>query len=131
MLLRFFGSAPGTVAAETGRLRALCYHPEQFLDLVPAAQRSEAEGWAAQKQQWLQVMPEAHLARRRCQAIRQANAALAKLLVAAGEQARGLRQLALQGERADAVWNSREYAFCLFPDEDLAKFLLEISGGAP
>ncbi len=118
---------PQALAEATAKLRCLAYHPETQLALVAPGLRDAAAGWAAEKHRQLGFQPSESTARGRCQAIRQANRELAALLEPARQQALAARAAAQAAAQAERVWGSREYAFCLFPAEELVGFLLEIS----
>jgi hypothetical protein len=105
------------VRAVRDQLRAMTYHPEQFLDGPEAAEL------AATKRRWIETPPGRENARQRCRAIRQINAALQPRL-------QGRRQLLSQREAdlsrhlaADSVLASRDYAYCLYPESTLREFL--------
>jgi hypothetical protein len=118
------------------RLRELEYHPERFLDSSGgAATRPElpfdarpdagmaAEPWISEKHRWIHTPPTAANAQARHDAIREANRALQPWVAGRREQLRAqLRQIEA-ALRAEAILSSREYSFCLYPEETLRKFL--------
>ncbi len=121
-------------------LREMTYHPERYLtggaDILVCPERLGAEGrqgrqeclpsavdLIAAKRRWIETAQTRGNARRRCQAIRQINAALQprledhrrRLIERQAEMARILR--------AEGILAWREYAFCLYPEATLREFL--------
>ena len=122
---------PGGTADDVRRvdqlLRELEFHPERWLESAGAGQGSEAEAirhWTAHKWQWIDTPATARNARQRAKEIRRANAALQPMLVERREQFLAERTLMARQLRGEAVWSSREYAFCLYPETTLRDFLL-------
>ena len=115
------------------RLRDLTFHPERFVadDGGAAAQNGDSPAhWTAEKRRWIATAATRAAARERCRAIRAANEQLQPWV--ADERAcceRGARYGA--GRRpcgGEAILTSREYGFCLHPEQSLRKFLLEFLG---
>jgi hypothetical protein len=121
---------PRGAAAELGRarqsLRELTYHPERFVD--PVEQRrcercSDPQHWIDRKRHWI-ATPKTHQnARERHEAIHSANLGLQPWLT--DRRAKLLSDIERldQQVRADAVLSSREYSFCLYPEQQLREFL--------
>lgn len=103
------------------KIRELQFHPERF---VSASSNGRIDQWIAEKQRWLATEQTRANARQRCRAIRHANEAMQE---AVAEIRAGLlseaEQLA-QTLRTQTILGSREYAFPLFPEVALTKFLL-------
>jgi hypothetical protein len=121
-------------------LRELTFHPERNLDLdqPPSGGEPQADAgietarhWVAHKQQWIRTQPTRDNARRRTREIRAANEALQLLVQSRREQLLAERRSIAEQLRAEAVWSSREYAFCLYPEKTLRDFLLAIGPTLP
>ncbi len=110
-------------------LRELVYHPERYLDLqrLAADERREAAARVAEKRRWVQTAKTPQNAHARHVAIEEANAGLQPWLAAEREALLQRRQQYVERRRAEAILASREYAFCLFPGEELRASLLELS----
>ncbi len=115
-------------AAEAAiRLRNARYHPERLISaasLLPETRR-QAEELARTKAEWVATEKTAANATERHRAIENANASLQQLI----EPVRTEIEQSLDQARRDAknarVLGSREYSFCLFPEERVRKFLLD------
>ncbi len=141
MIRRFFCLAPSTFLVASGtlhlpiphhsptaddlrtvhrQLRDMNFHPESHLGSPP----NGAAHWIEEKRRWINAAVEPREGRRRCRAIREANEQLQPYLA----ERRG--ELVARGDtlsaqlRAEAVLSSREYGFCLFPEDSLRTFLL-------
>jgi hypothetical protein len=118
--------APATAAdarAIEGELRDMTYHPEQY---VTAASVPDMKNLIAEKRRWIETAQTRENARRRCQAIREINAALQPWL-----EDRRRRLLERQTEttrilRAQSILGWREYAFCLHPEPAVREFLSQV-----
>jgi hypothetical protein len=114
-------------------LRELTFHPERSLELHPAGagpgDEAAAAHWIEHKRQWIRTPATRSSARQRCREIRTANEALQPLVEPLREQLLAQRRSISEQLRAEAVWSSREYAFCLYPEQSLRNFLLAF--GAP
>lgn len=105
-------------------LRDLKFHPERHLEKmnVPPGQNGELERTITSKRQWVDTQKTPANAAVRHQAIKHANEALQPFLAARRE---ALIQ-AISKARIDAsntqLRNSREYAYCLFPEPLLREF---------
>jgi hypothetical protein len=145
---RFFGATPPAFAVmsgtlrlpiphRTGRpddapqlrsaLRELTFHPERQLAASPPAngQREAVAALVAEKSRWIRTPKAPENAAERHRGIVAANAALQPFVAADRRTLEANLAAALDGERAGRVLESREYAFCLFPREELRKFLLD------
>ena len=113
----------GQLAQVRRTLRDLEFHPERHL--VPMDGQSAAvRELIHEKCRWIDTVPTAALARRRCRAIRAANE---QLSIAAEPLRRDLlgRVTALEAAiHARNVLRSREYPWCFFPEKTLKSFLL-------
>jgi hypothetical protein len=107
------------VRAVQNELRAVTYHPERFLTHVPHL----IEDMIAEKRRWIATPQTAQNARQRCQAIRRINAALQPSLDERREQLAARLADASRRLQAEHVLAWREYAFCLYPESTLQKFL--------
>jgi len=131
--LHLTGSQASAGGDETLRLdsalRDLEYHPEKYLDrLYPWRDAPvDVADWVELKSRWLATEQTRENARQRCHAIRAANEALQAWIEAPRRELLRQRQDAARNARARAVLTSREYAFCLYPEEDLRDFLLAFS----
>jgi hypothetical protein len=120
----FSAADPAGQLAEIRRtLRDLEFHPERHLvpvDGQPAAVRELVH----EKRRWIDTVPTAALARRRCHEIRTANAQLA---LAAEPLRRDLLARVMPMEaaiHARDILRSRAYPWCFYPEKTLKSFLL-------
>jgi hypothetical protein len=150
MIARFFGFEPPALIVATAtlrlpvarpqrdevaigplhrRLRELKYHPERAIcpeALTSKAARDAVAALVATKRRWVATAKTWHNARERHLAITAANEAL--------QQHVDKCRLALEGKLADAeaaakarkILDSREYAFCLYPERTLRGLLREL-----
>jgi hypothetical protein len=116
-------------------LRELSYHPERFTDPIeqrhcercsgPIPQKTNAElqRWVDLKRVWIGTPKTHQNARERHEAIHSANLALQPWLShRRAELLADIERLERQA-RADSVFSSREYSFCLYPEHRLREFL--------
>ncbi len=115
--------------AERG-LRELTFHPEQFLDNQNNDAGSDASNWIAEKQRRINQPVGPRQARERCRAIRRANEELQPWVARRRAEMNAQVDSLARKLRSEAILSSREYAFCLYPEKTLQKFLLEIPGEA-
>jgi hypothetical protein len=110
-----------------GELRELTFHPERRLAASPPAngQRDAVAALVAEKSRWIRTPKAPAVAAERHRGIVAANAGLQPFVAADRQRLEDNLAAALDGERARRVLESREYAFCLFPREELRKFLLD------
>lgn len=101
------------------KLRDLTYHPEQRLDGSDDAPAHLIAG----KRRWIETPQTVENAKRRCQAIREVNAALQPWVGPARQRLLELQTQTRQGLRAESVLAWRGYAFCLYPEATLRGFL--------
>jgi hypothetical protein len=110
-------------------LRDLEFHPERWLDRyadeIPAADRQRVDQLQRAKATWIATPQTRAGARERCQEIRAANQGLSHWTGRLRSAALERREALLQQQRAEAILGSREFAFCLFPEQTLRDFLLE------
>jgi hypothetical protein len=114
------------VRAINQRLRDAWFHPERYL----AGDDAEIAGLVQQKRYWYQQqLPRGtRLARHRV--IEAVNETLRMRLVALRESWLAERKELVHRSRRHALLASREFAFCLFPEEELRRVLLELSAAA-
>jgi hypothetical protein len=143
IIAEFFGFAPLKFAVATGtlrlpvrrprvspedangleqELRQMTYHPESF---IPAASRAlpDIARWIDQKHTWVAAQPTPANARKRYLAIRAANAALQPAVAEPRAALQSRQSQVAAALRADAVLGSREWSFCLHPEQTLRRFL--------
>lgn len=97
------------------RLRELAYHPERWLDDRDGA----AHALASEKRRWIAEPQTQRNARERCHAIRSINESLQPHLGDLREKLLAERDSLWHSLRAEAILSSREYAFCLYPEQTL------------
>ncbi len=102
------------------RLRETTYHPERYLD--PAV-NGEVGEMLQTKRSWIATPATPENAKLRGDHIRAANAALQPYVVAQRDLLLGERQRLANLLRAQTVLASREYAFCLYPAEQLQRLM--------
>lgn len=106
-------------------LRRLTWQPERFLsEGAPTPPAAEAETWIAAKQRWIATSPEGESAAARYREIRRANQALQAWVEPIRQDRLQRRERLTEQLRANQVLAWREYAFCLYPEERLRKFML-------
>jgi hypothetical protein len=110
------------------QLRELQFHPERFVlqdGAVPDAEKAHVAEQVAEKQRWIDTPKTVQNARQRHEAIVKATESLSRHVAhLRAEIARQLDQTERR-MRASAILDSREYAFCLFPEEHLQRLLLD------
>jgi hypothetical protein len=104
-------------------LREMDFHPENYLQSTNGA----AEHIVADKRHWIAVPKTPGNAAERHRAIVAANAALQALIAPQREQLLSRQESLAHQLRAGAILESREYAFCLFPEADLRPRLLDLA----
>jgi hypothetical protein len=106
-------------------LRELQYHPEAWVE------QAEAAAVIAEKRRWIALQVPRQQRRARHLAIEEANRVLRSMVHARHEELL-VERARLRGERQkQLVLDSREYAFCLFPEEPLRARLLDLSRQEP
>jgi hypothetical protein len=102
------------------RLRDLAFHPERSIgDIDPQMRKL-----VLQKEEWIAIPQTRANAKERCRAIRSINETLQPAVAKLREQLLAERQSFQHALRAEKVLNSREYAFCLYPAEQLRELLV-------
>jgi hypothetical protein len=110
------------------QLRDLEFHPERFAlqdGSVPADQVSQVAALAARKQRWIDTPKTVQNARQRHQEIAAVNEAIYPYVAHLRTQIERQLDDIERRTRASAIFESREYAFCLFPREPLQALLLD------
>lgn len=116
------------------RLRELEYHPERFVSedqAVPAEEESRVAELVAQKQRWIETPKTVQNARQRHEAIVKATDLLQPHVAHLRAQVERQLDQTERRMRASAILDSRDYAFCLFPQERLQRLLLDSSAEKP
>jgi hypothetical protein len=122
------------------RIRELDFHPERFLDLRTALSKAanggkpqsdmkspiDAMALVSEKRRLLATPANPENARQRCRALRQINENLQPAVAELRELWSSQAKLQSNRERSEALLRSREYAFTLFPEPILTKFLLPV-----
>ena len=111
------------------QLRSLRYHPETQLETVEldSSERAQVDDWIAQKTQWIKTpQTNANAAQRHAQIVA-ANEALRAWLEPQRNSLEDQLAACLAQTRKNRVLESREYPFCLFPQQILRQFLLDFS----
>jgi hypothetical protein len=103
-------------------LRGLRYHPEQY-----APRTAEVDRLADAKRRWIETVPPRGLRLRRHLEIELVNQRLQPLVAAKREELLARRRQLEAALRTKSLSASREYSFCLFPQETLPALLLELS----
>jgi hypothetical protein len=95
------------------RLRELRYHPELFVDAN--GDRAMVERIVADKRRWIEIPKTPENAGQRHRAIAAANKALQPYIAPLREELEHDRLAAQKQRRGEAILQSREYSFCLYP----------------
>jgi hypothetical protein len=99
-------------------LRALRYHPEQFVKLngdTPDGQTEAAAQLIAAKRRWVSAPKTRENARERHMAIEAANEGLQQFVASLREDFERERNELQLRRRRETILRSRDYAFCLYP----------------
>lgn len=112
------------------RLRDMTYHPEHFLKhfLDPRLESDElsnAHKLAQKKKQWISTAKTPANAKTRHDAITSLNQQLGNLLTDQRLRLEQQREQVQHQMRANTILESREYPFCLFPEDTLRPLLLD------
>ncbi len=110
----------GDIRRVDSELRELTYHPERFLD---GERNAEVESLVRQKRQWIDTPRTYENARLRHQAIHSANEGLQGAVAERRAQLLDERSRIAGNQRTQSILASREYAFCLYPAEELRQFM--------
>jgi hypothetical protein len=107
-------------------LRDLTFRPDAHIDLadVERAQRDAVAARIAEKRAWIGTPQTPANAAARFRSIRRANEDLQPYVAKRREELLRRRSELAARLRADAILGSREYAFCLYPEEKLRTLLL-------
>lgn len=100
-------------------LRDLWYHPERYLNGQPRALDPEATQLVSEKRRWVEMRPARGNGRTRRGEIEQLNQKLRRLVEDQREQLLRERERLRGLLRCESILASRQYAFCLFPEEQL------------
>lgn len=114
-------------------LRELTFHPEKHIDrqtVRRGGELGELERHVQAKRRWIESQPPETDGRARHEGITSANRALQTYVETQRERLLDKRDRVTAGLQTEAVLSSREYAFCLFPEERLRRLLLELSGAS-
>jgi hypothetical protein len=114
--------APEDVRRVDHMLRELRFHPEQHLD----GEASGAQLHVEAKRRWIAETPSVATARRRHVEIESANAALQPFVEPQRHRLLQERERLLEELRKERLLASREFSFCLFPNEDLPRRLRQL-----
>lgn len=118
--------APADLRQIDYMLRELRFHPELYVAITP-----ETECLVEQKRGWVAASRSTPGSRQRHQQLEQTNAALRSFLQNRREQLRQQRRDLQDALRSAAILESREYAFCLFPESNLRACLLDLARAEP
>jgi hypothetical protein len=126
----------GDVRALRQGLRAMTYQPERYIggaDTLACQQSDSSQGGQerlphpqdliAEKRQWIATPQTAQNARQRCRTIRRINSALQPWLLDRRERLASRLADTSQRLQAESILAWREYAYCLYPESTLRKFL--------
>ncbi len=120
------GPAPPSISVRElkQQLRAIRFHPERFVDdmQVPAAEVSHVTEAIAKKQLWIHTNKTPENAAQRHQAIVASNDELQSLLNNRQQFLEKQIVTAKLAASAESWRTSREYAYCLFPCQELQNF---------
>jgi hypothetical protein len=110
----------------TQQLRDLKWHPDVYLEKNHRA--NDASNWqmiAKEKRAWIAADPTAENARQRFLKIRNCNEVLQKWLESESQVLQRRREQSREAARSESILASREYSFCLYPEENLRNLLLD------
>ncbi|WP_442483651.1 hypothetical protein [Aeoliella sp. SH292] len=98
------------------QIRDCDWHPEQMLPADCSADATKAE---ATKQRWIEQTKTHENARERHRAIHDANTILRQAVASTKQHLESQFAELTQAARASAMLESREFSFCLYPEQDL------------
>jgi hypothetical protein len=107
-------------------LRDMHYNPDRFVDEADAREEKIA-GWIAEKRRLIAAEPPPGARKGRHQAIEEANRRLRECVESKRRELVFERQRLAEQVRVSRLIGSREFSFCLFPEESLRPWLLELS----
>lgn len=110
-------------------LREFTFHPEQQLDehlYANDQQRQKAKSIIAEKHRWIHNTPTDVTSRQRHEQIVDINRQLQTFLVEQRQMLERKRTDLSKALDKEKVFSSREYSFCLFPENSLPKNLLDV-----
>lgn len=113
-------SQPDSLQPIKQELRELRYHPDRF---VPISDATSAQTIVQEKQRALQIAKSPNNSRERHRAIVDANAALQPYVESRRMALLQQRDQFERRQAVDAILNSREYSFALFPREQFEQLL--------
>jgi hypothetical protein len=108
--------------------REIQYHPERFTNgdgSWPEDDKTRLANIVDSKARWVRTAKTPENARHRHEAIAAANAALQPYLSRLRSQVAQAREQIAERKRGNAILESREYAFCLYPRQHFEKLLLD------
>jgi hypothetical protein len=108
------------------RLRELTWHPELYINSVDADPARRDAGLAdliAAKKKWIATKQTPENARERFREFRRINRAMQPWVASQRANLQSERKETVSTLQAEQVISSREYAFCLFPEETLRSFM--------
>jgi hypothetical protein len=114
--------------------REMRFHPERFINInspIPPQMRSQLEDALATKHRWVRTEKTPDNAQQRHSAITWANETLQPFLNEQHGQIDRLRHELAHRRRANAILESREYSFCLYPRRHFEQLLLDDPTLAP
>jgi hypothetical protein len=115
------------------QLRELRYHPERYVVGDGVAPKSEVSGVVeivAAKRRWIETPKTLSNSYERHVAITGANEALQPFVLPHHQKLEVERRRLQQQQRVEAILDSREYSFCLFPRQHLERLLLDAAAPA-
>lgn len=115
---------PSRISELKQELRRLYYHPEGFLEPV-VLEDDRVSTWLRQKQRWIGQEAERGARKARHDGIAEANDHLRKLVRPKHDAAEAQLAEVRQRVRHQAILESREYAFCLFPHNFIGATLFD------
>jgi hypothetical protein len=105
-------------------LRDLEFHPERYLQSVNGkATSADWTALAAEKRRWIDTPTDPTNAQQRCRAIRALNADLQPLVAGRRTELLAHRDRLRHQLKADQMLRSRDFAFCLYPEDQLRRLL--------
>ena len=154
MALRFFGQVPPAFLTISGTLRLpidypkpdgdrpraiaqllreMEYQPERHVDFATLGAEDRQRAVALVEQKWsaIESPKTSENAARRHLAIEESNRQLHRLLIPRGKELEQERKEMNRQNRANRILGSREFAFCLFPQDHLSQFLLDFARSIP
>lgn len=112
------------------RLRELTFHPEVYASLGDGETNGELAYWANHKRRWIESQVSPQNFRKRWIEIRRANEAMQPSVQGERDRLLNEEKRLSQAAKAEKIFGSREYAFCIHSRRDIASLINRVQQSA-